>query len=187
MASLEEKRTINNLGYVNIPKKMRNELGLFDKVNRIKLTVRESPYGEKEILLQRLDTYEDMVKVYTMWARVIARVTSGTVAIVWNNKILLMTGLDNTMDFSDKKVYVSMIFRKALAGIDEDYAVFRDKVPFLNTGDGVVKAVFRIKRDWGAGYFAVVHGTKYDLKEDLTEEESLRRYAIVRDIVNKIM
>ena len=183
---MREKRTINSFGSITIPKKMRDELGLEDGINTVQVFVRETTVGEKEIVIRKLGSYRDIIDKYSTWASVISRIISCTVSIVWNTKVLILSNFDNSIDLSDRKVYVSTPLSRFMDKMDDSYAVFRDKVPFLDTGDGIVKAIFKVREEWGAGYFVIMQGTKYDSSESLPEKDLLNRYAIIRDIMDKI-
>ena len=81
--------------------------------------------------LKKLGSYKDIIDKYSTWASVVSRIVSCTVSIVWNRKVLMLANFDNSIDLSERKVYISSPLSKFLDSMDDSYAVFRDKVPFL--------------------------------------------------------
>ena len=173
---MREKRTINSFGNITIPKKMRDELGLVDGISTVQIYTRETALGDKEIVIKKLGSYKDIIDRYSTWASVVSRIVSCTVSLVWNNKVLILANYDNSMDLSERKVYISSPLIRFLGSMEDSYAVFRDKVPFLDSGDGIVKSVFKIREEWGAGYFVIMQGTKYDSGEVIPEKDLMNRY-----------
>lgn len=183
---MKEKRTINSFGNITIPKKMRDELGIVGGITTVQMFVRETASGDKEIVIRKVSGGKEIVEKYSKWSSVVSRILSCTVAIVWNKRVLMLSNLDNSMDVSDKKVFISPVLDGFIASMKDYYVVFRDNIPFLSSGEGIARAVFRIREECGDGFFVVVQGTKYDSEEQLTERDMMNRYAIVRDIVDRI-
>lgn len=182
-----ERRIINSFGTITIPAHIRKEVGIDGGV-LLWIDVRESKDGSKEIVLRKSDTLKDVIKRYRKWAEVIARIAETSVSIVWNSCLITMSSDTETQDFSSKEIYVSQELSLSLNRLVGDSAIVRDNVDIhlLPTGEGKVSAYYRISNTGDdSGFFVVVKGTKYD-KFNVTKAEELRRYKIIKDIVNKI-
>ena len=165
-----ERRIINSFGTITIPAHIRKEAGIDGGV-LLWVDIRETKDGSKEIVLRKSDTLEDIVKKYSKWAEVIARIAESSVSIIWNSCLVTMSSDTQTQDFVSKGIHISQDLSYSLNKLVGDSAVVRDGVS-SNTGDDL-------------GFFVLVKGTKYD-KSNITKSEELRRFKIIKDIVDKI-
>lgn len=183
---MREKRTINSFGNITIPKKMRDAIGLDSGISTVQIFLRDDSSGEKEIVIKRLNSYRDILEKYSIWVSVVSRVVACSVGLVWNKKVLSLSSFDNSIDLVDKNVIISSVLGSLIENTEEDYILFKDRVPFLESGDGEVKAVFRIKNTCGEGFVVIVHGTKYDRDDKISVRDMMNRYSIIRDIMSRI-
>ena len=181
-----ERRVINSFGNITIPARIRKELGI-EGSSMLWLDVREGRGGQKEIVLKKQDDVDEIFNRYKKWAEVISRIAESAVSIVWNSLVVSMSFKDETDNFITKKVSVSTLLNLSFKQSVDDAVVVKNpkELKFLPNGIGDVSAFYRIKNTGDdSGYFVIVKGTKYDVK--ITKEDELRRYNIIKDIVNKI-
>lgn len=182
-----ERRIINSFGTITIPAHIRKEAGIDGGV-LLWVDIRETKDGSKEIVLRKSDTLEDIVKKYSKWAEVIARIAESSVSIIWNSCLVTMSSDTQTQDFVSKGIHISQDLSYSLNKLVGDSAVVRDgvSISLLQSGEGKVSAYYRISNTGDdLGFFVLVKGTKYD-KSNITKSEELRRFKIIKDIVDKI-
>ena len=181
-----EKKIINSFGSIVIPAHIRKELGI-DGNMMLWVGVRETRNGEKEIVLRKTDSVDEILAKYKTWAEVISRISESSVAIVWNNQVLSMSSDSLTEVFIGKNLFVNPILSTYFKKVESGGVVVNnpDDINFLPNGNGKVAAYFKVK-DLGddSCFFVVVKGTKYDKK--ISKAEEGRRYQIINDIVAKI-
>lgn len=182
-----ERRIINSFGTITIPAHMRKEAGIDGSVT-LWVDIRDTKDGSKEIVLKKSDTVDSILKKYSNWAEVMARISEHSVSIIWNGHLVSMSNSEMTESFVNKGVSLNRDLSLSLKRMTDNSVVVKDpeKLRFLPNGDGKVLAYFRM-RDTGddKGYFVVVGGTKHDHNK-ITKTEEMRRFQIIHDIVNKI-
>lgn len=182
-----EKRVINSFGNITIPARIRKELGI-EGSSMLWLDVREGRGGQKEIVLRKHDDVEEVYNKYKTWAEVISRIAESAVSIVWNNLVVSMSYSGGTDNFISRKVFISHMLNLSFRQSDGDAVVVKNpkELMFLQNGSGNVSAFYRIRNTGDdSGYFVIVKGTKHD-NSGITREDEIRRYNIIKDIVDKI-
>ena len=182
-----ERRIINSFGTITIPSHMRKEAGI-EGNTMLWVDMRETQDGSKEIILRKSDTVDSILKKYSNWAEVMARVAEHAVSIIWNGYIVSMSNSDMTESFVNKGIHISREFALGLKRMTDNSVVVKDpdKLRFLPNGEGKVLAYFRMRNTGDDnGFFTIIGGTKHDSNK-ITKTEELRRFQIISDIVNKI-
>lgn len=180
-----ERRIINSFGTITLPVQYRKAMKI-EGSTMLWVDLREDVYGNKEIVLKKLDSFDDIIKEYSKWAEVIARISEASVALVWNNTVLSMSSTSRTQNFSSKGIYISSDLNLSIKSVQSDSIIYKESVKFLNDGQGKVLACFKLKKTGDDRcMFVVVGGTKYEGNK-ITKSEEFRRFEIVRDIVSKI-
>lgn len=184
-----EKKVINSFGSIVIPAHIRKELGI-DGNMMLWVDVRETKNGDKEIVLRRYNSSEEILKKYKTWAEVISRISECSVSIVWNNTVLSMSSNSMTEDFTGRSIavnpFLSAAFKRVGDNVRGVIVPQMQKLNFLPNGDGDVAAYFKINNTGDDScFFVIVKGTKYDGKR-ISRAEEERRFQIIGDIVEKL-
>lgn len=183
-----EKRQINSIGTITIPKHMRDELGI-NGIAMLRLDLRERKNGIKEIVIRKDDDLEEIMNRYKKVSEILSRVAECTVAVVWNNNLLSMSSNKMTESFLGKNISIDHALSLALKDMKEDYVVrMNSDMHFLPNNHGDVLSYYKIP-DTGddKGYFILLSGTKMDSETKITRAEMLRRFSIIADIIQMNM
>lgn len=180
-----EKRQINSIGTITIPKHMRDELGI-SGMAMLRLDVRERSNGIKEIVMRKDDDLDEILNRYKNLSEILSRIAECTVAVVWNNNILSMTSNKMTESFLGKNIIIDHTFSLELKKMKDDCVIVMNpgNLHILPNNHGDVLSYYKIP-DTGddRGYFVVLNGTKLDSETKISKAEMTRRFYIIADIV----
>lgn len=181
-----EKRVINSFGTITIPSHMRKELGIDGTVTLL-LDVREMKNGNKEIVIRKPSTSEDILNKYKVWAEVISRIAECHVALVWNGSVLSMSSSTVTEDFLGKNTTINPFLHIHLKKLIKGGAFVEDpsSITLLPNGNGNVLAYFKVESGDNHCFFVLVQKSKSDVRR-ITKTEESRRFQIIKDIIDKI-
>lgn len=180
-----EKRQINSVGTITIPKHMRDELGITG-IAMLRLDVRERSSGIKEIVMRKDDDLDEILNRYKNLSEILSRISECTVAVVWNNNILSMSSNKMTESFLGKNIIIDHAFSLELKKMEEDCVIIMNpgNIHILPNNHGDVLSYYKIS-DTGddRGYFVILSGTKLDSETKISKSEMIRRFYIIADIV----
>lgn len=184
-----EKRQINSIGTITIPKHMRDELGITGMA-MLRLDVRERTNGIKEIVMRKDDDLDEIMNRYKKMSEILSRIAECTVAVVWNNNLLSMSSNKMTESFLGKNISIDHNFSSELKKMSDDCVIVVNSgsIHFLPNNHGDVLSYYKIP-DTGddKGYFVLLNGTKMDSDIKITKAEMIRRFNIIADIVKMNM
>src|SRR5574344_1208723 len=121
---MTDKVIINSFGNITIPQSIRKKCGIDGNV-LMSVSNRVSPRGEQEIVIKRYITDDTIIAKYRYWIEIVSDILQCPVSLVNDNKILLVSSKDKTLDYAGRNITINPFLCKKL----------KDVKKFLYLGD----------------------------------------------------